>query len=65
MFSPDATYKIIRYRFNNGNRTIKGGLTLEEARAHCSSPKTEGDGWFDGYRRETEEEQRRRARRRR
>ena len=65
MFSPKTTYKIIRFRFNDGRRTIKGGLSLEEAQAHCSSPKTHGEGWFDGFRQETEQEQRRRARRRR
>ena len=65
MFSPKTTYKIIRFRFNDGRRSIKGGLTLEEAQAHCSSPKTQGEGWFDGYDYETEQEQRRRARRRR
>jgi|TARA_R100000482_G_scaffold75033_1_gene28950 hypothetical protein len=46
------TYKIIRfYNRRNGiqRRTIKRGLTLEEARAHCNDPKTSGDGWFDGY----------------
>jgi hypothetical protein len=41
--------KIIRFRFNGDHRTIKRGLTLEEARAHCQDPKTSGDGWFDGY----------------
>jgi hypothetical protein len=43
------TYKIIRFRFNGSNRTIKKGLTLEEAQAHCQDPKTSGEGWFDGY----------------
>jgi hypothetical protein len=43
------TYKIIRFRFNGSNRTIKKGLTLEEAQAHCQSEKTSGEGWFDGY----------------
>ncbi len=42
-------YKIIRFRFNGDHRTIKRGLTLEEAKAHCQDPKTSGDGWFDGY----------------
>lgn len=65
MFSPKITYKIIRFRFNQGRRTIKGGLTLDEAQAHCSSDATHGEGWFDGYEIETEQEQRRRARRRR
>ena len=30
-------------------RTIKRGLTLAEAQAHCRSEKTHGPGWFDGY----------------
>ena len=42
-------YKIIRFKMNGRNRTIKRGLTLEEAQAHCHNPKTSGDGWFDGY----------------
>ena len=42
-------YKIIRFRFNGKNRTIKRGLTLEEAQEHCRDPSTSGDGWFDGY----------------
>ena len=42
-------YKIIRFRFNGRNKTIKKGLTLEEAQAHYRDPKTSGDGWFDGY----------------
>jgi hypothetical protein len=43
------TYKIIRFRFNGSNRTIKKGLTLEQAQAHCQDEKTSGEGWFDGY----------------
>ena len=43
------TYKIIRFRFNGTNRTIKTGLTLEEAQEHCQRDDTHGDGWFDGY----------------
>ena len=42
-------YKIIRFRFNGSNRTIKRGITLEEAQAHCQREDTHGDGWFDGY----------------
>jgi hypothetical protein len=60
-------YKIIRFYFNNGNapkkRTIKTGLTLAEAQAHCNNPETSsstadvanaltqacGGKWFDGY----------------
>ena len=60
------TYKIVRLYKNAGirRRTIKRGLTLEQAQAHCSDPETSsstavsaaavartrlvGD-WFDGY----------------
>jgi len=58
-------YKIVRhYRNDYSHRTIKTGLTLEEAQAHCRNPETssrtatssaakrrtkaKGD-WFDGY----------------
>ena len=48
------TYKIIRfYKDHYRNRVIKRGLTLEEAQAHCSDPKTRKEGkWFDGYTKE-------------
>ena len=59
-------YKIIRMYFDSGipTRTIKTGLTLEEAQAHCSNPETSSrtckkwtnrkrterlGAWFDGY----------------
>lgn len=62
-------YKIIRFYFNNNirPRTIKTGLTLEEAQVHCesseSSSKTATSStarnrtrklgpWFDGYTRQ-------------
>ena len=53
-----TTYKIIRFRFDGNNRTIKKGLTLEEAQAHCKDPETSGatcsdlskrGRWFDGF----------------
>lgn len=64
-------YKIVRHFFNGGSqgsgsytRTIKTGLTLEEAQAHCKDPETSSrtatkskarqrtrqrGPWFDGY----------------
>lgn len=62
-------YRIVRF-FQNRNvrrRTIKTGLTLEQAQAHCNNPETssttctsalakgrtrEYGPWFDGYERE-------------
>jgi len=45
-----TTYKITRfYRDERRARTIKRGLTLEEAQAWCRDPGTRGDNWFDGY----------------
>lgn len=49
-------YKIVRYyapHLNRAKRTIKRGLTLEQAQAHCSRPDTKREGkWFDGYTKE-------------
>ena len=44
-------YKIIRmYKDDNiSNKTIKTGLTLEQAKKHCNDPATSGEGWFDGF----------------
>ena len=61
-------YAIKRLYFSNDsrrfNRVIKSGLTLEEAKAHCSDPETSSSTctradrrritaqrgpWFDGY----------------
>ena len=60
-------YKIVRFFTTsdyNGTwrRTIKTGLSLEEARAHCNNPETSSStatgrlkkkyanlNWFDGY----------------
>jgi hypothetical protein len=53
-------YRIIRFRFNGSPRTIRQGLTLSEAQAHCRNPETssttakgrnsrKGGRWFDGY----------------
>lgn len=60
-------YKIVRRYFHSEKwspRTIKTGLTLEEAQAHCQDPETSSSTctgskakartrqrgpWFDGY----------------
>ena len=49
-------YKIVRYYApsqdgqTKRNRTIKTGLTLEQAKAHCNHPKTRKEGvYFDGF----------------
>ena len=50
-----TTYKIIRMYFEGGNRVIKRGLTLKEAREHCQREDTQKKDdkgnvvWFDGY----------------
>jgi len=44
------TYKIVRfYQDGRPRRTIKRGLNLADAQAHCSKEETHGEGWFDGY----------------
>lgn len=58
------SYKIVRNYFKGGKRTLDRGLTLEEAKEHCSSPETSSKSctsaaglattrrngaWFDGY----------------
>ena len=43
-------YKIIRfYRDHDNRKTIRTGLTLEQAQECCSRDDTRGEGWFDGY----------------
>jgi hypothetical protein len=43
-------YRIVRmYKDERKSRTIRKGLTLSEARAHCQRDDTHGAGWFDGY----------------
>ena len=61
-----TTYKIVRMfqRDGTAKRTIKTGLTLDEAQAHCRNPETSSStaklskqvartktrgAWFDGY----------------
>jgi len=57
-------YKIIRMYFEGGQRVLKRGVTLTEARKHCSNPETSSKtctsyvgrtrtkrlgAWFDCY----------------
>lgn len=58
-------FKIVRHYLDRfGKRTIKTGLTLEQAQAHCNDPETSSStctksvgkrrtrqlgAWFDGY----------------
>jgi hypothetical protein len=60
-----TTYRIIRFFKNSyDKKTIKTGLTLEEAQEHCGDPETSSSTcrtakmqnltarlgpWFDGY----------------
>ncbi len=50
------TYKIVRHYYPDSRgdhrrpRTIKRGLTLEQAQEHCQRDDTRKEGqWFDGY----------------
>ncbi len=52
-------YKIVRnWATRTKGKTMKNGLTLEEAQAHCTNPETSGSTctdlskrgmWFDSY----------------
>jgi hypothetical protein len=57
-------YKIVRHYYDGHARTVRTGLTLDEAQAHCRDPETssstctgaagrrrtrERGPWFDGY----------------
>ncbi len=54
-----TTYKIVRFyapgiKGEGHRRTIKRGLSLEEAQKHCNDPKTAKKGvYFDGYTKES------------
>ncbi len=49
----EATFSIVRFfapHLKKEDEVVETGLTLEEAREHCSDPDTREDGeWFDGY----------------
>ena len=42
-------YRIVRFRRDKPSRTIRSGVTLADAQAHCSREDTRGTNWFDGY----------------
>jgi len=45
-------YMIVRFFRKEGmpSKIKQKGLTLKQAQAHCSDPRTKKDGvWFDGY----------------
>jgi hypothetical protein len=50
-----TTYAILRFSLNNRPKVIAHGLTLAEAKAHCSQESTHKFGkdgsieWFDGF----------------
>ena len=47
------TYKILRFHKNKPTKIIATGLTLEEAKEHCSRNDTHKWGvWFDGFKEE-------------
>lgn len=65
------TYRIVRFYQRGGRRTIRRGLTLEQAQRHCKDPETSSTTcrlarnvrrtrrlgpWFDGYTEERTEE---------
>ena len=53
--SREQAYSIVRFyapHIDKENETILEGLTLEEAKAHCSSSATATDEYFDGFTKE-------------
>lgn len=53
----EQTYRIVRFFRDKEppkhRKVINEGFTLEQAQKHCNDPKTRGEGWFDGYEKET------------
>jgi len=49
----EKTYRIVRKYQDTGHpdhdKEIDSGLSLKEAREHCSDPDTSGDGWMDVF----------------
>lgn len=46
------TYSIVRFYKSGRQKVIRRGLTLDEAKAHCSDPSTSTASYFDGFRAE-------------
>jgi hypothetical protein len=46
----EKLYNIVRFHFQDEERIIERGVTLEEAQEHCNREDSEGEGWFDAYR---------------
>ena len=42
-------YKIVCFKKSGNNKTVKGGLTLNDARLWCNRPDTKGNNWFHGF----------------
>jgi hypothetical protein len=42
-------YKIVCFKKNGNNKTIRKGLTLNDARLWCNRPDTKGNNWFHGF----------------
>ena len=42
-------YKIVRFRKSGNNKTVRKGLTLNDAKLWCNRPDTKGKNWFDGF----------------
>ena len=42
-------YKIICFKKSGNNKTIRKGLTLNDAKLWCNRPDTKGNNWFHGF----------------
>jgi hypothetical protein len=42
-------YKIICFKKSGNNKTIRKGLTLNDAKLWCNKPDTKGNNWFHGF----------------
>ena len=42
-------YKIICFKKSGNNKTIRKGLTLNDAKLWCNRPDTKSNNWFHGF----------------